>query len=291
MSRFINPLLILTILLACTTKSMKKNTEIPEAESISTAYVIKEIVNLRSDNNTNSEIIKKLMNGQQIGIIRNVNGWYEVYDDERNKGWLRSDMVGPKELSRTLLATAFVDSVLPGFKTKMYFDKTHPYKKIYLILPNNYYESQSKAENYARQIGKVYQEKVYPGELEIRIMNKSSEELFTRLQLKAMDNPTMPVPILQKGRLVSINQKNWQIKITIAVPSDIANSELLEQARDISSIYELPYNTVEIYQVIDNKPGLTYSESHTQKSADVHLCKLYYLEDKDGEYYKYNHSE
>ena len=80
-------------------------------------------------------------------------------------------------------------------------------------------------------------------------MNNSNEKLFTRLQLKAIDNPTLPVPIIKKGRLVSINQKNWQVKISIAVPPDITNSELLEQARDISAIYELPYNKVEIYQV------------------------------------------
>lgn len=66
---------------------MKKKTETLKAESISTAYVIKETVNLRS-NNKNSAIIKQLINGQQISIIRNVNGWYEVYDDERNIGWL-----------------------------------------------------------------------------------------------------------------------------------------------------------------------------------------------------------
>lgn len=91
-------------------------------------------------------------------------------------------MVGPKELSRTILATTFVDSVLPGFRTKMYFDKTDLYKKIYLILPNTYYESHSKAENYARQRGKANQKNVYSGDLEIRIITKSGKELFTRLQ-------------------------------------------------------------------------------------------------------------
>ena len=122
-------------------------------------------------------------------------------------------------------------------------------------------------------------------------MNNSNEELFTRLQLKAIDNPTLPIPIIKKGRLVSINQKNWQVKISIAVPPDITNSELLEQARDISAIYELPYNKVEIYQVINNTLGRTYSKNHIQKPSDIRMCKLYYLEDKDGEYYIYNHCE
>jgi hypothetical protein len=134
MVRLYSLLFILIVFFACTKEVIKKESEATGAESASTAYVINETVNLRSNNNTNSTIIKKLKDGQQVSIIHNLDGWYEIYDDEHNQGWLRSDMVGPKELSRTVLATTFVDSVLPGFKSKMYFDKTDLYKTIYLIL-------------------------------------------------------------------------------------------------------------------------------------------------------------
>lgn len=288
--RFGSLLLILIIFFACSKKSIKKDSAL-DLKSTSTAYIIKETVNLRSVNNTNSEIIKKLNDGQSVSIIRNVNGWYEIFDDEQDKGWLRSDMVGPKELSRTLLASTFVDSVIPRFKTDIYFDNTDLYKTIYLILPQTYYKSSIKAEAYATQIGKIYQKKVYPGNLEIRIMQKNREDLFARLQLKAIGDANMPIPIIKKGRLVSIDQINWQIKMNIAVPEEVTNSELLKQARSISSKYDLPYSKIEIFQAVDNKSGRTYLIDHTKKPSDLSICKLYYFEDKDGEYYKYNHCE
>lgn len=284
--RWLSLLIILIVLFACTKKSIIKDGEL--SISASTAYIIKETVNLRSANNTNSQIIKKLNDGQPVSILRNENGWYEIYDDENNKGWLRSDMVGPRELSRTLLATTFVDSVLPSFKTELYFDRTDLYKTIYLILPNKYYVSKANAESYAVKIGKAYQESVYPGKLEIRIMQKNRKDLFTHLQLEAIGNANMPVPIIKKGRLISLNQTHWRIKMNIAVPSDITNSELLNQARIISEKYELPYTKVEIFQTIDNNEGWIYLNDHKKKPLDPEICKLYYLEDKDGEYYKFN---
>ena len=291
MVRLYSLLFILIVFVACTKEVIKKESEATGAESASTAYVINETVNLRSNNNTNSTIIKKLKDGQQVSIIRNLDGWYEVYDDEHNQGWLRSDMVGPKELSRTTLATAFVDSILPAFNTTMYFDKTDLYKTIYLVLPESYYESISKAESLAKKIGSAYQEKVYPGDLEIRIMKKNTDDLFSRLNLKAIGNANLPIPIINKGQLISITQKKWQIKIDVAVPADISKSELLQQARSISAKYELPYTKVEIFQAINNKIGRGYLKNHDQKPADASVCKLYYLEDKDGEYYKYDHCE
>ena len=69
------------------------------------------------------------------------------------------------------------------------------------------------------------------------------------------------------------------------------NSELLKQARSISSKYDLPYSKIEIFHAVDNKSGRTYLIDHTKKPSDLSICKLYYFEDKDGEYYKYNHCE
>jgi hypothetical protein len=281
---------LLTIFFACTKESLKRDTSLDLALT-SQVYVIKEVVNLRGSNSTSSPIIKKLNDGQSVTIIRNINGWYEIYDDELTKGWLRSDMVGPRNLSRTLLATAFVDSILPNYKADIYFDNTDLYKTIYLILPQTYYKSVGKAETYARQIGKKYQEKVYPGSLEVRIMHKNREYLFSRLKLKAIGDANMPVPIIKKGRLLSVDQNNWQIQIYIAVPPEITNSELLEQARSISAKYDLPYSKVEIFQALDSTIGRTNLKNNNLKPENPKICKLYYLEDKDGEYYKYNHCE
>ena len=77
--RWLSLLIILIVLFACTKKSIIKDVEL--SISASTAYVIKETVNLRSTYNTNSQIIKKLNDGQPVSIIRNENGWYEIYDE------------------------------------------------------------------------------------------------------------------------------------------------------------------------------------------------------------------
>ena len=291
MQRTLGIFLILIILIACNKKVIKNQPETSESNLSSSAYVIKETVNLRSNHNTNSPIIKQLNDGQPVSIIRNENGWYEINDEGHTKGWLRSDMVGPKELSRTLLATTFVDSILPAFKAEMYFDKTDLYKTIYLILPANYYESAASTENYARKIGQAYQKKVYPGDLEIRVMQPNRHDLFTQIQLKAIGDPNMPVPILKWGRLISIDQNNRKVRINVAVPAKLTNIQLLEQARSISGKYNLPYSKVEIFQAVDNTEGRTYLHNHDIKPTDSTFCRLYYLEDKDGEYYKYNFCE
>lgn len=287
--RIFGLLLIFILFAACTTKSIKKDAGVSDSKFSANAYIINETVNMRSGNSLNSQIIDKLNDGQPVQIIRNVNGWYEIFDDERNKGWVRSDMVGPKELSRTLSAAAFVDSILPGFNSEMYFDKTDLYKTIYVILPDSYYTSKNKAQIYATEIGKDYQKFVYPGHLEIRVMEKNRENLYLRIQLKSIGDGNMPVPIINKGRLVSIDENNWQIKMNIAVPVDITDAELLEQARSISSVYELPYSKIEIFQIADNDDGRTYLSDHNIKPKNSSICKLYYLEDKDGEYHKFNY--
>jgi hypothetical protein len=282
-------LLSLIVLWACTKEVVKKESEIVAPEFTQTAYIIKETVNLRRSNSTRSGIIKKLSDGQPVRIIRNLNGWYEIYDNEGARGWVRTDMAGPSNLSRTRLARAFVDSVLPAYNAEMYFDKTDLYQTIYLILPASYYNSKDKAENYARNIARNYQKSVYPGNIEIRVMQKNRQDLFIRFQLQAIDNPDTPVPIINEGILISLKQNDWQIEANVAVPLDMTHAKLLEQARSISSTYKLPYIKVEVFQAVNNESGRAYLQNHDNKPADPALCRLYYLEDKDGEYYKYDY--
>jgi len=289
MSRYVQLFLFILVIYACSPKIVEK--EKSERETVltyPTAYVIKENVNVRAENNTHSNIIKKLKDGDKIYIIQNKNGWYEIRDDENNLGWLRSDLVGPRELSRTILASVFVDSLLPNFQSQMYFDNEALYKIVYLILPNSYYTSTSKAEEYATEIGKLYQKKVYPGKLELRIMTKDTDDLYARVTLSAIENPDTPVPIIEAGQLISLSESNKQVTIGVAVDDGVSNSKLLNLARKISAHYDFPYTKAEIYITLNTPEGINFLKDFSRNPMDKNICKLYYVEDKNGEYFKYN---
>lgn len=284
---------ILLALFACTPEAVKKEAEPANgtaALSAPVAFVHAETVNLRSDYSTNAEVIRQLKDGERVIIERNVNGWYQVQTGESgHTGWVRSDLVGPRHLSRTKMAAAFVDSILPAFNAEMFFDKEDLYKTIYLRLDSDFYESEQKAEARARKTGRAYQEKVFPGAIEIRVLEKNTDDLFLTLNLDKIGNAGVPVPIVQTGRLVGLLEKNYQVKVFVAVPDSVSREALLETARRISATYAIPYTKAEVYLATDNTAGLRYLKNKDYKPEDSSICRLYYLEDKNGEYFKYNY--
>lgn len=293
MYRSITILVLLYLLNACSPYAAREKT--PEdksspAESVRTGYVLKENVNLRAGGNTRSEIVNTLSDGDEVRIHRNVRGWYEITADNHAHGWIRSDLIGPRSLSHTRMAAAFTDSTLPAFKSELYFDKTELYRTIYLILPENYYGSESGANAQARKIGDAYQEMVYQGDIEIRVMKPTTQELFSKIHLPAIGDAEIPVPILDHGWLVSLKTpKKYQVVLNIAVPETVRDTDLLQMARNISGIYGYPYTKAEIFMVNDNVNGLRQLHMTNQSLSDPSDCRLYYLEDKDGELYKYGY--
>ncbi|MGD9898657.1 MAG: SH3 domain-containing protein [Calditrichaceae bacterium] len=293
MYRFITFLILLYLMIACSPQPVRK--ELPAddsaaAGSAKTGYVLKETVNLRARGNTRSDVVNTLNDGDEVSIHRNVNGWYEISTENHIHGWIRSDLIGPRSLSHTRMAAAFTDSTLPAFNSELYFDKTELYRTIYLILPEKYYGSESSAKAQARNIGDAYQEIVYQGDIEIRVMKPDSQDLFTKVRIPAIGDAEIPVPVLDYGWLVSFKTpKKYQVVLNIAVPENIKDSELLRMARKISGIYSYPYTKAEIYIVNDNANGIRYLNNTNEKTLVPEDCRLYYLEDQDGELYKFGY--
>lgn len=291
MSRNIILLVSLVLLIGCGTKAARKPTPPPvSAPVIPPVYVIREKVNIRSENNTHSEIVTTLTDGEEIVILENRDGWYLIRFEGAQTGWIRSDLVGPKTLSRTILARAFVDSTLPAFSTEVFFDTQELYKVIYMILPEPAYASKTKTAEEAKKLGRVYQDKVYPGDLEIRVLKPGPEkELFMKVYLEAVNIADVPIPVLKYGRLYALDTpQKGDVRLRILVPPSVDDSELLAMARSISAIYAYPFTKAEIYMVEDSREGLSYLENRTADTAGRNVIRLYYLEDKDGEYYQFD---
>ncbi len=293
MYRLITVMILLYTMIACSPQPVRK--ELPGDKSstvgsLKTGYVLKEKVNLRAQGNTRSEVVNTLNDGDEVRIHRNVHGWYEISAENHIHGWVRSDLIGPRSLSHTRMAAAFADSTLPAFQSELYFDKTELYRTIYLILPEKYYMSESSAKAQARNIGEAYQEVVYQGDIEIRVMKPATQELFTKVHLPAIGDNEIPVPVLDHGWLVSLKTpKKYQVLLNIAVSENIKDPDLLKMARKISGIYSYPYTKAEIYVVNDNANGLRHLNMTRENSAVSTDCRLYYLEDKDGELYKFGY--
>lgn len=280
------------VIFACSPKIAEKaapEKELPQP--IASAYVIKETVNLRKAANTQSAILKQLKDGDKIQIMRLQDGWYEIIDSDQQRGWVRSDLVGPRALSRTALAVAFVDSILPAFRSTMYFDNEKLYQKVYITLPPEYYRSENSAREQALKIARSYQERGYPGQVDVVVLQEDQENLFVRFSLPAIGRADLPVPVLPMGRLITLQEKNGQILIGLALRNEASGDQLLHLARQTSLTYDESFSKVEVFIVKDIAEGLQYLRDMSKKPSDVGICLLYFREDKDGEFYRFRFCE
>jgi len=277
------------LFIGCATFVPKK-TEKPVSTTVAgyEAYVIKEKVNLRETPSAGGKLVKALTDGAEIRVLNNTNGWYRVQDFEGHSGYIRSDLVGPQNMSLTRMASAFVDSVLPAYKAELFFDKTETYKILYLSFPKKKYTSRTEVLKKAREIGRLYQSRVYPGSVEIRILKPESNELFAKVHLKPVGYAGFKLPVLPFGRLIKWSQKNYAIRIWIAAPAGLNKQSVLKAARKISASYDLPVTKTEIYFVLDD-PAVVRKVLKDERSLNrPDACLLYYLEDKNGEDYRFN---
>lgn len=290
MKRILLILGILALLFSCqSSKVVTKTGPVSSAPgAFPPLYVLKEKVNLRSKPSTNGSKIAQLQDGDALQVTENKNGWYRVRSESGTSGWLRSDLAGPRTLSKTRMAAAFADSILPAFDAKLFFDKTDLYKTIYITLPASFYQSQTKARKQAEKIGRAYQEKVYRGAVEVRLLQPESQELFTRFTLPGIGIAHVPVPFVDFGFLYRLEEKNKAVKVFVAVPQSVSNKALLKSARRISATYDYPFTKAEIYMVTRSPEGLRYLAHVDTPPKRRSVCRLYYLEDANGEDFKYN---
>jgi Bacterial SH3 domain len=281
-------LTLLIIFTACQTTPKKA----PETTTIAvpstyTAFVVRDKINMRQEATAQSKKIKTVNNGDEVQVLQNKDGWYQVITMDNEKGWIRSDFVGTRDLSYARLVTDFVESAKAQYETEFFIDQSNPYAVIYLVLPKTYYDDKASAREFAQAIGLKYQEAVYPGRVEIRIMNPDKKKLFTRRTLSPIGPVGLKAPFIRYGRLHSFKRINGdEIKINILVPTGLNQNQFLKMAEDISSRYGDNISKIEIYFVENSGEGIRFFEEEDYSPSNKKICRFYYIEDAQGMDYK-----
>lgn len=285
--------LLILIVASCTTTVVKKETPQP-AESVPVVnnwfegYTITDNTNIREDASLRADVVTNLDDGIKVQVLENKNGWYKVITPDNQEGWIRSDFVGTADLSYAKKAADFVDSTLKKYDTELFIDENDPYKIIYMILPEMYYRDKNHARRYADEIGHLYQDQVFPGEVQIRILNKDKETLYTRSILPKKGATFLKAPYMKYGRVYSTSLKNTELTIRTLIPVSLDEDQLAEMAYEISSRYGDQISKIEVYFVEDNDEGLKVYTRKDYTPSDPKVCRLYYLEDKQGPLFKEN---
>jgi len=284
-------LFIILLVISCVPKKITKPAEeaTPPKESYFTGTVIRNNINVRSTSSTNGAVLGTVKDGEQVQILQNTNGWYEIITTEKVKGWVRSDFIGTKSMSYNILTTNFVDSTLQDSNVEMFVDEQNPYAVIYMVLPDNYYKNKNKANNLVKQLGLKYQQKVYPGKVEIRILAKDKKSVFSKVTLDKKGAVDLKAPFLLYGHLYSFKLLNGHtLDIKVLIPGNLSDDTLYEMSRDISSNYGNDIRKIEIFFVEDSMDGKNYLSQAQYKPQKETTCRFYYLEDKNGPYSKAN---
>lgn len=278
--------LLILIMISCTTTTVKKEiVSTPAKPAYFTGYVVRENVNMRSGASIDSAEVAKLKDGEDVTVLQNKNGWYQVQTVD-NTGWVRSDFIGEESFSYSRLATNFMEKIKKEYNTELFIDKENPYAVIYLVLPDEYYDDKITAQNFADEIGKMYQRDVFPGELEIRVLQQNKKKLYIRSVLKSTGPTFLKPPFLRYGRPFSFKVIDTAIKIQVLVPPGLTDKNLLDMANEISSGYGEAISKVEIYMVEDTPEGQKYYSDKNFKPMVDSICRLYFIEDSRGTDYK-----
>jgi len=236
-------------------------------------WAVKPEVNIRNTYSVQSDKLGKLNDGDSVLVVENVNGWYSIVDENSINGWIRSDLLGPKEVSVFAKAITYTERLKENKNIDLFFDKKLLHRRVYIEFPAENYSSKSLIEAATKQLVKDYQEEVYRGDVTARVLKPGSDEEFITLSIKGQANPDIKLPILPFGILKNVDTTNPEkISLIIETPFTINNTDLLKSARNIVSIYPISYSSVEvIFSSKDNS------------------CRLWLLEDESGEQYKFNH--
>ncbi len=281
-------LALFSLLFSCKTIEPKKEETVLPANPFQFAgYVISDNINMRSSGSKAGKKIGTLMDGEEVQVLQNKNGWYQIEKANRENGWIRSDFVGPKSLSYGIKMTAFAESTVRENGVEMFIDKSKPYAIVYMIMPDEHYRDKMDAENFARKIGLDYQKKVYPGNVEIRILEKDRQKLFTKVSLPKKGVTNLKAPFLRNGRTFDfiIHNKN-EIEIQVLISTDLTDKTLLNMCDEISLNYGDEVRKIEIYFVEDSEEGRKYFLQDDYKPSNKNICRFYFLEDNQGPYYK-----
>ena len=145
-------------------------------------WVFKPMVNIRESASGSSTKVSSLVDGDSVIVLNNTNGWYQIKTLDGQAGWIRSDLLGPKELSAFSAAVAFIENLKEYENTEVYFDKKLYHKRIYIAFPQEYYSSRQKIEKETRELVNKYQQQVYRGQVTARVLKPGTEEEYLTLK-------------------------------------------------------------------------------------------------------------
>ncbi len=282
---------LILFIASCTPTAVKKA---PEASGVTiektyTGYVVRDKINMRAEASASSAKVTTVNNGDEVQVLKNKNGWYEVKTADDHRGWIRSDFVGTQSLSYSRLVTDFVETTLEDYDSELFIDESNPYAVIYLVLPKTYYNDKTMARSLAKEIGLKYQNTVYPGSVEIRIMKPDKKNLFTRRTLNPIGPVGLKAPFLRSGRLHSFDRLNGnEIQIRVLVPSGLKDDSFLKMAEEISERYGNNISKIEIFFVEMSAEGIRYFSEEGYTPSNKNVCRFYYIEDSQGPDYKSN---
>ena len=264
----------------------KKTVETPEPdidketvykEALLWAY--KPTVNIRDKASGSGAMVDQLVDGDSVTVLSNENGWYQIKTIDGKSGWVRSDLLGPKELSAFPYAVKFIEGLKVKEQIEVYFDKNLYQKRIYISFPAELYSSKPDIDKITRDLVKQYQKEVYRGQVTARVLKPGSEEEYLTLEIKGSVNADPILPVIPFGRIEEVNRDNpSEIKLSYSTPEDISDEKLISTARQLSSKFPLSYQRVEI----------------TFKDAPYAIdkpCRLWFMEDANGEDFKLNQCE
>ena len=105
-------ILFLTTIWSC---AAKKELETPPetVEAVPPAgeflWVIKPNINIREENSAAAVKIAELADGDSVMVRQNLDGWYKIETVDGKTGWIRSDLLAPRNVSVFRKAVEFAD--------------------------------------------------------------------------------------------------------------------------------------------------------------------------------------
>ena len=263
---------LIILLFSCTPKVAKEPPPKKEQQEIKYLWAYKQTANVRSGNFSGSNKVTSLTDGDSVKVLRNDNGWYEIQLNNGTNGWIRSDLLGTKDMSVFSKAISFSHDLKEKEYITLFFDKKIQHKRILLEFPKSEYTSKSIVEKKARKIGDKYQKSVYAGNVTIQVIEPENQSEYLTINLPGSPNADINLPVFTFGILEEVNVLNQdELKLVITVNENINNTDMLKEARKIAGSFPLTLKKVNVTL-----------KNNSQK------CILSFIEDAAGETYKFN---
>lgn len=276
--RYLFVMLILMLIAACTppkkAEVVKEKIPVKPAVSGEFLWAIKPTVNIRKQPNVNSPKVATLADGDSVIVVNNKDGWYKVFTTDQDMGFVRSDLIGPKNLSTFPKAVKFADSLKEASSIKLLFDSKEQHKRILLQFPASAYQSRPDIRRETKRIGRMYQNSVYPGELNIHVIQPDSDDEYLREFFSSKINAEISLPVLPVGIVKKVMLKDRrQLLLEILVDEGESSQRLLNIARDIPEIYPITYTKIQVnFIAVSGKCLVSYSEDSAGNRHKFNKC-------------------